>query len=1572
LAREPEDLESLIALVLGLDDIARDAAIARFCERHPSEDPVAVRWAVTSAWHGLTVGTPPGGGPDPGQHLELLRVLSPPPGRYAIQGEVARGGMGAILRVRDQTLGRPLAMKVILGQVAAAGTGHTPPVEASVLARFLDEAQITGQLDHPGVVPVHELGIDQQGGLYFTMRLVKGRTADEVFALAREQKEGWTKTRALEVILKVCDALAYAHAKKVVHRDIKPSNVMVGRFGEVYVMDWGLAKVLGSADRHDLRIKPLSEVSVSRVRTARSVEAESDPDSPVLTMDGAVVGTPCYMSPEQAEGRIEQLGVRSDVYAVGAMLYELLAGTRPYLKPGQKASPYAVLRWVSDGPPAPLRAAAPDVPAELEAICEKAMARQPEQRYADAQELGEDLRAYLERRVVRAYRTGAFAEMRAWVRRNRGMAAGVIAAMLALATGGTGAIVYARRATLARQEAERQQQRAETEKGHAETARRSAEQALADFVAEQKRKAEVERKLRLERIRRASKEQELNRLDLVRRSVAQAAQTREQAKGQARQALARDVVAMRLVDTQLRTLAALDLPVRFDAPASRETAVRDASLDRLAHEVVGGAPWVRGRWLLLGGEAAGAVALLRQRLADLGAPIGADAPKLSLASSPLDALQLAALHAELARSCSQLGLRPEAVFHDVTTMRLLLPHAEADSLWQDAARRCAALLARAATFPLERPALAPLLAWLGKAKLLDAPRTTAEPVPHADDVALRRLRAALWLAQGRLGDAAVELDWLAGKNLPWYETEARTLRLRGLLADAVAQAQRVRSDEGDLEEARSWLAANQPHWALDLLTGQRPPVAAATSDPLGDRHLDAAPDPYLDIDRQEARAHCQASLGRRGEALASLAAALPLVPVADVRTRARIARQRGELLLQLGQPEQALAAFADQAVTDIAARLGDLPDGMLAGVATAAERAGRSDLADAACAAAAARTTKAPAVERAGVLLQRAQILQQRGSRAEATRILGSLAPLLPDVDDAWLRAQIAAYMAADLAVRGHGRQALAHLDRAASACTQWLREDSRFVAGHAAPPLVDAPALLATIARRGLHAATPSLTSDDAAAAWRVVEAFRAVAERRTLTRPLHLAGPGIEPADARGYEAQRARLIDLEVRLQRCERDDAAERRRLADRARQVRMALQNSEARLRARAPAYCGAIWPRVVELDDVRAVLPNEAALVVFASDAEHTVAFVTTRNMGAVLALPGTAEFRTDLGALATPTVVVEEMQLVLDRLGGAFLQPIVAALAPVAGLRTLLLAPDGELGAIPFEACRIRAAGGDPEPLIARYDVACVPSGTAYFDQVRQQRHVGQARQATPHRGGLGLAGGSPAGRSAELGWIGAALRGWLGAEDRALLESLGPAPPADAVLQGKALRLLAGARATDADLAQSPRLYGAYAALALSLPLHAEPEALLHPWLQCARSGDLTHAPRWPYEVPRDGRITPVDLRDLGVPVDLALVRNAAPPAPTSPLFSGTQVAAEAQAMASLARALWSGGAAAVVTVSSTTPLEAGQRLLDALASARDSSVDPAAAWSSAWREELRRGQAPMGIRLWCVTNK
>jgi len=351
--------------------------------------------------------------PAPGPALDLAHLAER---RYEVRGELARGGMGAILCVHDPALRRELAMKVSLSQLA---DGRARGSSGSAgLARFVAEAQITAQLDHPGIVPVHELGLDPDGRVYFTMKLVQGRELTEVLRHAHAGAAGWTRVRAVGILRRVCEAMAYAHDKGVVHRDLKPSNVMVGEYGEVYVMDWGVARVGGETGA-------LAPVTTSR-------DGLGD-ESARHTRQGAIVGSPHAMPPEQARG--EPVGPAADVYAVGAMLYRLLAGRRPYEEDGESATAPVVLARILRGPPRALHELAREAPAELVAIAERAMASDPARRYASMRALADDLGAYLEGRVVRAHRTGAVAELEKWVARNRLAAAALAATGLSIVAG---------------------------------------------------------------------------------------------------------------------------------------------------------------------------------------------------------------------------------------------------------------------------------------------------------------------------------------------------------------------------------------------------------------------------------------------------------------------------------------------------------------------------------------------------------------------------------------------------------------------------------------------------------------------------------------------------------------------------------------------------------------------------------------------------------------------------------------------------------------------------------------------------------------------------------------------------------------------------------------------------------------------------------------------------------------------------------------------------------------------------------------------------------------------------------
>lgn len=365
----------------------------------------------------------PVAGPPPESIQQLLERLArhpSRPGRYGDRHEVGRGGMGIVHRTFDVDLRRSIAMKTVR---------HS---NERSLAAFLDEAQITGQLDHPGIVPIHELGVDEHGHPFFTMRLVKGRTLAELFQRVEAGDAEWTQTRALGALNRVCEAMAFAHSKGVIHRDLKPANVMCGEFGEVYVVDWGLARVLGSPAGKPSPHDGAPASAPGSVRTTRIDELASTPESPLATREGDVVGTPHYMPPEQASGDLESLGPRSDVYSVGAILYQLLCGRAPYASSGDRESRIPVVMRVLAGPPPALTQVRPGIPAELVAICERAMARDPADRYADMSAMAHDLRAFLEERVVAAYRVGAWQEFKKWCARNRATAslAGVVVVLM--------------------------------------------------------------------------------------------------------------------------------------------------------------------------------------------------------------------------------------------------------------------------------------------------------------------------------------------------------------------------------------------------------------------------------------------------------------------------------------------------------------------------------------------------------------------------------------------------------------------------------------------------------------------------------------------------------------------------------------------------------------------------------------------------------------------------------------------------------------------------------------------------------------------------------------------------------------------------------------------------------------------------------------------------------------------------------------------------------------------------------------------------------------------------------------
>jgi eukaryotic-like serine/threonine-protein kinase len=349
--------------------------------------------------------------------------------RFRLLRAHARGGLGAVFVALDAELNREVALKQILEKHAD---------DPSSQRRFLLEAEITGGLEHPGIVPVYSLGRYEDGRPYYAMRLISGETLKEAIDHDRAElgsrqgaptedagstarsnpNTGSRDLRLLKLLrrfLDVCNAVDYAHSRGVLHRDLKPGNVIVGRYGETLVLDWGLAKATGRSD-------PSAGEHTLMPRSGGSSE----------TLPGSAMGTPAYMSPEQASGDLDRLGPRSDVYSLGATLYCLLTGRPPF--EGRDAG--EVLGAVRRGEFAPPRRHDPTIDVALEAVCLKAMATRPEDRYATARALVEDLERWLADEPVTAWREPMSRRARRWARRNRtavtAAAVGLVAAVMGL------------------------------------------------------------------------------------------------------------------------------------------------------------------------------------------------------------------------------------------------------------------------------------------------------------------------------------------------------------------------------------------------------------------------------------------------------------------------------------------------------------------------------------------------------------------------------------------------------------------------------------------------------------------------------------------------------------------------------------------------------------------------------------------------------------------------------------------------------------------------------------------------------------------------------------------------------------------------------------------------------------------------------------------------------------------------------------------------------------------------------------------------------------------------------------
>jgi len=312
--------------------------------------------------------------------LERLRTAADEPDlagtHYRLLERVARGGMGIVYAAHDEKLDRRVALKVL----------DVPGTNSALANRLMREARVLARLEHPGIVPVHDVGTLADGRVFYTMKFVEGQRLDKFLEAVDSTQD------RLRLFLRICDAVAFAHARGVLHRDLKPANIMVGPFGEVLVMDWGLAKILRES------------ASVPQSGADPDLTILTNPDDPangndstkssVITGHGTVMGTPGYMSPEQARGEVDALDARSDIFSLGALL-----------------------RFVLTQPTA--RGGAPRLDRSLQAICAKAAAEQRDSRYANVADLSLDLSRYLDGLPVSARRETLFEKSLRFYRRYR-------------------------------------------------------------------------------------------------------------------------------------------------------------------------------------------------------------------------------------------------------------------------------------------------------------------------------------------------------------------------------------------------------------------------------------------------------------------------------------------------------------------------------------------------------------------------------------------------------------------------------------------------------------------------------------------------------------------------------------------------------------------------------------------------------------------------------------------------------------------------------------------------------------------------------------------------------------------------------------------------------------------------------------------------------------------------------------------------------------------------------------------------------------------------------------------------
>lgn len=346
--------------------------------------------------------------------------------RFQVVRPLDRGGLGVVSVAMDQELHREVALKEIREDRAD---------DNALRLKFVLEAEVTGSLEHPGIVPVYALGASADGRPYYAMRLIKGSNLREHIRNFHSQVaanatpfDGHILRQLMRRFLVVCEAIDYAHSRGVLHRDLKPSNVMLGRYGETLVVDWGLAKANGSSV-WDLA----GDASLERRLEVETLFQPSGSNEP--TRDGSTIGTPAYAPPEQILGKNEAIGIRSDVYGLGAILYELLTNQAP-----ASGSLLQITHKITSGSIPHCRAIQPLVPKPIEAICSKAMALEYDDRYESASELRAEIERWLDDSPVAAYEEPLMVRAKRWMRKHQTL----VSTLLAIGTMSlVGAVLFA-------------------------------------------------------------------------------------------------------------------------------------------------------------------------------------------------------------------------------------------------------------------------------------------------------------------------------------------------------------------------------------------------------------------------------------------------------------------------------------------------------------------------------------------------------------------------------------------------------------------------------------------------------------------------------------------------------------------------------------------------------------------------------------------------------------------------------------------------------------------------------------------------------------------------------------------------------------------------------------------------------------------------------------------------------------------------------------------------------------------------------------------------------------------------